>query len=78
MQIVTRSVQICGSKSIATQIPFELRARRRCWRQSARLGSRIAGNARRLEDLGGSLHIEPDLRPGFSVTRSLAEAAGSV
>jgi len=41
-------------------------------------GHGLKGMRERLEDLGGSLQIEPDLHPGFSVTAILPAAAASV
>jgi signal transduction histidine kinase len=41
-------------------------------------GHGLHGMRERLEYLGGSLHVDPDTRPGFAVTAILPDAAGSV
>jgi signal transduction histidine kinase len=41
-------------------------------------GHGLQGMRERLEDLGGSLQIDPDMNPGFSATAILPEADGSI
>jgi signal transduction histidine kinase len=41
-------------------------------------GHGLRGMRERLEDLGGSLQVDPDMHPGFSATAILPEAAGSI